>query len=219
MNAGGDFPASRRIRAEILGRDAPVNFTGAGELPSTFAVSDLAAASVAAAGIAVAEYLAAFDGETRAVTVDRRLASFWFQASLFPQGWNLPPIWDAVAGDYQAADGWIRLHTNAPYHRRAALGVLGVSTCWWQRVKQLQRDNQELTRRLIGPEGDKPGAQIEASGGDGAEAMSTGRAILVNDIRVFVVRAAIGGADEVSGGGGGVGLRVLRIQKNELGGD
>lgn len=126
MNAGGDFPASRRIRAEILGRDAPVNFTGAGELPSTFAVSDLAAASVAAAGIAVAEYLAAFDGETRAVTVDRRLASFWFQASLFPQGWNLPPIWDAVAGDYQAADGWIRLHTNAPYHRRAALGVLGV---------------------------------------------------------------------------------------------
>ena len=28
--------------------------------------------------------------------------------------------------DYATADGWIRLHTNAPHHRDAALGVLGV---------------------------------------------------------------------------------------------
>ncbi len=31
----------------------------------------------------------------------------------------------SVAGDYRAADGWIRLHTNAPHHRDAALAVLG----------------------------------------------------------------------------------------------
>jgi hypothetical protein len=29
------------------------------------------------------------------------------------------------AGDYRAGDGWIRLHTNAPHHREAALRVLG----------------------------------------------------------------------------------------------
>jgi len=34
-------------------------------------------------------------------------------------------MWDAVAGDYAAADGWIRLHTNAPHHRAIALDVLG----------------------------------------------------------------------------------------------
>ena len=28
-------------------------------------------------------------------------------------------------GDYPSKDGWIRLHTNAPAHRKAALAVLG----------------------------------------------------------------------------------------------
>src|SRR5450830_1080667 len=54
------------------------------------------------------------------------LASVWFALSVRPQGWALPPAWDAVAGDYRCADGWIRLHTNAPAHRAAALAVLGV---------------------------------------------------------------------------------------------
>ncbi|TWB30807.1 CoA transferase [Nitrospirillum bahiense] len=103
--------------------DAPdrVRFTGAGSLPSVFAVSDLAVSSVAAAGLALAE-LAGADG----VVADRRLSSAWFGYALRPQGWDLPPAWDAVAGDYRAADGWIRLHTNAPHHRAAALSVLGV---------------------------------------------------------------------------------------------
>jgi crotonobetainyl-CoA:carnitine CoA-transferase CaiB-like acyl-CoA transferase len=49
----------------------------------------------------------------------------WFGMSVRPQGWTLPPPWDPVAGDYAAADGWIRLHTNAPHHRAVALDVLG----------------------------------------------------------------------------------------------
>ena len=57
--------------------------------------------------------------------VDRQLASFWLGMSLQPQGWTMP-IWDPIAGDYATADGWIRLHTNAPHHRNAALVVLGV---------------------------------------------------------------------------------------------
>jgi len=97
-----------------------------GGLPSAFAASDLAAASVGAACLAVAELVHARRGALPRAAVDRRLASFWFGSSIRPQGWALPPAWDAVAGDYRAADGWIKLHTNAPHHRAAALGVLGV---------------------------------------------------------------------------------------------
>lgn len=103
-----------------------LSFAGRGDLPSVFPVTDLAAASVGVAGLAVAEFIALAAGDRPAVQVDRRLASFWFGMSLRPQGWSLPPVWDAVAGDYRAADGWVRLHTNAPHHRDAALAVLGV---------------------------------------------------------------------------------------------
>jgi hypothetical protein len=103
----------------------PDRVTGRGSLPSAYAVTDLAVAALAHAAGAVAD-LIALDHPRPSVTVDRPLASAWFRASIRPIGWSLPPIWDAVAGDYPAADGWIRLHTNAPHHRAAALGVLGV---------------------------------------------------------------------------------------------
>ncbi|MET7245055.1 CoA transferase [Methylobacterium sp. EM32] len=119
------------LEAIRLGLDAgaapPVTVTGVGALPSVYPVSDLAAASVAAAGLALAELMQACFGRQPGVTVDRRLAAFWFARSLHPRGWKLPPLWDPVAGDYRAADGWIRLHTNAPHHRDAALAVLGTA--------------------------------------------------------------------------------------------
>lgn len=104
-----------------------VDFAGAGDLPSVFAVTDLAAASIAAGALAVAELAGLSGARPPSVRVDRRLASFWFAVSLRPEGWSLPPAWDPIAGDYPAADGWIRLHTNAPRHRAAALAVLGVA--------------------------------------------------------------------------------------------
>ena len=117
----------RQIWAALGGNaalPASVGFTGEGDLPSVFAVSDLASGVVAAAGLAVAELIAARGGAAPAVQVDRRLASFWFGTTLRPLGWSVPPPWDPIAGDYAAADGWIRLHTNAPHHRDAALAVL-----------------------------------------------------------------------------------------------
>lgn len=102
-----------------------LSFTGAGQLPSVFPVTDLASASMAVAGLALAEVAAPSHAPLPQVRVDRRLASFWFGGSLRPIGWALAPLWDSVAGDYRAADGWIRLHTNAPHHRAAALAVLG----------------------------------------------------------------------------------------------
>lgn len=130
-----DVSLAPRLAAEfwsVLGgkRDAPaaLTFAGTGDLPSVFAVSDLAAASIGVAGLALAEFRAAGSGAPLpAVTVDRRLASFWFGTSLRPMGWELPSPWDPIAGDYQTADGWIRLHTNVPHHRAAALNVLGQS--------------------------------------------------------------------------------------------
>jgi hypothetical protein len=114
-----------------------VIFKGEGELPSVFAVTDLAAATMGAAGLALSSLLDAIEyvsapaassindlASTQAVIVDRRLASFWFAYSLRPAGWKPPTAEDFVMGDYQTSDGWIRLHTNAPHHRAAALRAL-----------------------------------------------------------------------------------------------
>ena len=105
-------------------REAPanLNITENGDLPSWFEVSDLAAASIGCAGLLLSRLSGGQPGE---VTLDKRLASFWFDTTLRPTGWQLPPVWDAIAGDYPVKDGWIRLHTNAPHHRAAALSVLG----------------------------------------------------------------------------------------------
>ncbi len=122
---------------------------GDGGLPSVFAVSDLAAASVGAAVLAVAELVHARRGGRPQAAVDRRLASVWFGSSIRPQGWALPPAWDAVAGDYRAADGWIKLHTNAPRHRAAALDVLDVPAERDQVAQAVSRWPAEALERAV----------------------------------------------------------------------
>jgi crotonobetainyl-CoA:carnitine CoA-transferase CaiB-like acyl-CoA transferase len=94
-----------------------------GGLPSTFPVTELATSALAVAGLSAARFI----GSGR-VTVSRRLASAWFARSIYPVGWTLPSPWDPIAGDYPTRDGWIRLHTNAPHHRAAALSVLESDT-------------------------------------------------------------------------------------------
>ncbi|WP_244231122.1 CoA transferase [Saccharomonospora piscinae] len=108
-----------------LGR---VECRGEAALPSVFPVSELATAAVAVTGCAVAELVEAVGvGTGRShVRVDKEAASAWFGFSLRPDGWRLPAAWDPIAGNYECADGWIRLHTNVPAHRDAALDVLGV---------------------------------------------------------------------------------------------
>jgi CoA-transferase family III len=103
-----------------------VQFSGSGGLPSVFAVSDFATAAIATVAAALAELVGTKLGSLPRVSVDRRLSSLWFGWSIRPEGWTRPSVWDSLAGDYLAADGWIRLHTNAPHHRAAALSALGV---------------------------------------------------------------------------------------------
>lgn len=102
-----------------------IEVIGSGNLPSVFAVTELATASLAAASAAVAELVATRHSARPSARVDRRLASMWFGTSLRPIGWTVPPTWDPIAGDYRTADGWIKLHTNVSAHRKAALAVLG----------------------------------------------------------------------------------------------
>ena len=64
--------------------------TGEEALPSCFAVTDLAVAAIASAGLATAELLRLDGRSPLPVTVDRHLASAWFLRSLAPQGWKLP---------------------------------------------------------------------------------------------------------------------------------
>ncbi|MGI8754385.1 MAG: CoA transferase [Acidimicrobiales bacterium] len=115
---GGDPAALERIEAH-----GPPTV-----LPSVFDVTGFAADTVAIASLSIAELWAARTGrEVPAVRIDRRAAaaSFRFEALLRSLGWELPPVWDPVAGDYRTADGWVRLHTNYESHRRAAMSVLG----------------------------------------------------------------------------------------------
>jgi crotonobetainyl-CoA:carnitine CoA-transferase CaiB-like acyl-CoA transferase len=100
-------------------------------LPSIYDVTGFAAASVAVAAMATAELVAVRDGDGTSmpsVSVDRlhASASFKFETLVQRLGWDNPPIWDPLAGDYKAADGWIRIHTNYDHHLRAALSVLDV---------------------------------------------------------------------------------------------
>src|SRR5579871_4434289 len=85
--------------------------TGTANLPSAFPVTDLAVAAIGAAALAVSD-LVGLGTRAPDVVVDRRLASVWFGWSIRPDGWQVPPAWDPVAGDYAARDGWIKLHTN-----------------------------------------------------------------------------------------------------------
>lgn len=96
-------------------------FIDTATLPSAYAVSELAATSIGLATQACASFIS----NAAPVRVNVRLASRWFRSSFLPRNRPLPTLWDPYAGDYACTDGWIRLHTNAPHHRRAMEQVLG----------------------------------------------------------------------------------------------
>ena len=113
------------IAALNLRVESRPRYVGSGELTSVFRVGELAQASIGAAGASLASLIGtATESAAPEVVVSRPLSIAWFQTSLRPVGWQIPPAWDSLAGDYRGRDGWIRLHTNAPHHRRAALSVL-----------------------------------------------------------------------------------------------
>ncbi|MFN4001835.1 CoA transferase [Microcella sp.] len=119
----GDRPSAHDLAAtlELPGRGAATAaaITGASGLGGAYPVSRFAAAAVGAAALAVAD----LTGAPAQATVSMPLVDAWFSAAVRLRTAQ-PSPWDAIAGDYRAADGWVRLHTNAPAHKAAALAVL-----------------------------------------------------------------------------------------------
>ena len=102
----------------IASPDIRFNARLAGPLP----VSELLAETVGLAGIALARLCAR---PFEQVEVDGRLCVFWGLTSCRPIGWTPPEPWDPLSTYFRGADGWIRLHANAPRHKTAVLRVLG----------------------------------------------------------------------------------------------
>lgn len=120
------FHASLAAAVGMQAAPNQVQVRGDAQLPSAFAVTDFAVGALATAGQATARLASILGGvESPDVEVDSRLASIWFGRTIGPVGWELPGVWDEIAGIYRAGDRCIRLHTNAPHHRAAAVAVLG----------------------------------------------------------------------------------------------
>jgi hypothetical protein len=129
----GDLGLAAHLWRELADRRVPDDLTMTGPhglLPSVYDVSGLAGASVAVGLAAIAELAGLRTGRPAPrVRIDRRQACALFRSERYvaPVGWELPAVWDPIAGDYATRDGFIRLHTNYPHHRAAALAVLGVA--------------------------------------------------------------------------------------------
>ena len=130
--------------------------TGTGQYDSAYPVSALANASFAAVGQQLAQLMqgTGLTPGRSPVCVDQRLASLWFGYSFAAQGWELPSLWDPIAGNYRCRTGWIRLHTNLPHHCAAALAVLGCAA-----------DPQAVRTAVVGWDPDQLEAAVVAQGG------------------------------------------------------
>jgi crotonobetainyl-CoA:carnitine CoA-transferase CaiB-like acyl-CoA transferase len=106
-----------------------VSFSGTDPgLPSVYRVGTLASATIAATGLAAAEYHRLRTGHRQHVTVEMRraLASFRSERYLRIDDGPPPALRDPVMGFYATRDGrWIQLHTNFPHHLEGVLKVLG----------------------------------------------------------------------------------------------
>lgn len=162
---------------------AGVSFSGPLRgLPSVYEVSALASASIAAASLGVAELHAARSSSSLPlVQIERAHADAAFRCERWLKAldWELPAIWDPLAGDYPTRDGFIRLHTNYSYHRDAVLRVLGVAA-----------EREQVARAVLGFSADALESAVVEAGGCAASMRSPaawrehpqGRALLEEEL-------------------------------------
>jgi crotonobetainyl-CoA:carnitine CoA-transferase CaiB-like acyl-CoA transferase len=134
---------------------AGVRFSGPGTLPSRFAVTDFAAATLGAVGAAVAELVAAAGGDRPAVEVDRALATEWCKPTARTVGGWASAGPSAYTGAYRTRDGrWIRFQMNYARQRAGTLAALGLDPAGDAVDRQavaravLDRDGDELERAV-----------------------------------------------------------------------
>jgi CoA-transferase family III len=185
-------------------------------LPSHFDVTGLATSSVAAATLAAAEFLAARnDTRPLPVTVDSRQACAAFAAEgLFtPVGWDLADIWDPIAGNYQAQDGWIRLHTNYAYHRAVVERVLAAGDRESVRAAVAGWKSADLETAVVEADGCAAAMRTRADWLASPAGAATAQAALVSvaerrlpmGVRVSGGAGAGGAGGASAGGAGGAG--------------
>ncbi len=116
----------REVWTTLTGDPEPaarIEISGPSEvLASVFPVTQLATVSV------VSSLAAAADDDAE-LTVDTRHvgAAFRSERHLRVDGEPAGDPFDPLSRFFRAADGWIRLHANYPWHRERLLGVLGVA--------------------------------------------------------------------------------------------
>ena len=147
--AGWD--ASRASEVEFCGGTDPI-------LPTPFRISETAAASLAAVGLAASDLWELRTGRRQRIAVNARHATASLRSSKYmtmdgkPAGAERHPI----MGVYPAKNcRWSYLHCNFPNHRDAALGVLGVEEEDGEAVRRAvaKWDALELEEAIIAANG------------------------------------------------------------------
>lgn len=113
----------RAGQVELTGGTDPI-------LPTPFRISETAAATLAAVGLAASDLWELRTGRRQSVAVDVRQATASLRSGhyLSLDGAHVSPAPNSVMGVYPAKNGrWSYLHCNFPNHRAAALEVLGVA--------------------------------------------------------------------------------------------
>jgi hypothetical protein len=141
-----------------------VRFTGTGTLPSRFAVTDLAAATLGTIGAAVAELVGTADSGQPTVEIDRHLATEWCKPTARTVGGWASPGASAFTGAYGTRDGrWIRFQMNYARQRAGTLATLGLGPSG-EGV-----DGQAVARAVLGWDGEDLEQAVAA--GTGAAAL------------------------------------------------
>jgi crotonobetainyl-CoA:carnitine CoA-transferase CaiB-like acyl-CoA transferase len=113
-----------------LDQPTGVRLTGAaGNLPSHFAVEDVAIGSVAAALLAAAALTHERGGPAGTVSLDRGHVSVAVRSERFfrVQGRSVGAGFAPLSRFWRVADGWVRTHANYPWHRHALLRAMGIA--------------------------------------------------------------------------------------------
>ena len=116
------WPQERASAVDITGGADPL-------LPTSFRITETAAASLAAVGLAVSDLWELRTGRSQQVALDTRQATASLRSGTYLKMDDTPvsQARNEIRGVYPAKNGrWSYLHCNFPNHRAAALKVLGV---------------------------------------------------------------------------------------------
>jgi len=113
-------------------------------------VSRLAVDAVSAAVSSLQLFVRDIYNQELESVINQRYVDMWCTDSFVSDDWETPSIWDQFSHDYRTKDHFVRLHCNAPHHRKAALGVLNnPDTLQQAKSNALQWSAHELADAIV----------------------------------------------------------------------